>query len=353
MKPPSENYFMKNEVVYPNVSSTRIMFSAKPESWHYLEFRLRNKTLADTSSNFTFRLRYFSNMLPQELPEFQYLENKTLYNNSYSKTFHNNRITDLVPYKQYDLVREASSETFIFSYELEEELNSNVAIPINMTNQHFSVFKFRVREGTDIGGTLQFILAFKPRLKKIGAAISVEDEPENHTVIACIRKSIIQIPTWPDNCVSNNVEIKAPLLLNKTVENSTILIPYPEAGTWYATLKLFCGKCEPCNCPQHCQNQYEECTKHCEQNCVISGNCEQCPKNCSKTVIGTKNCEGCNCDGPCLKSSGSICNSSILFDIGSHPCIFGQCSKNGRCVFMVSDGVVFSTCVCVNKYRGE
>lgn len=352
-KPSSDNYFVKKDIVYPNISTTSIMFWTKPESWHYLEFRLRNKTLADTSSNFTFKLRYFTNMLSQEYTEFQYLENNTLYSNSYSKTFHNNKITDLVPYKQYDLVREASSETYIFSYELEDELNSNVAIPINMTNQHFSVFKFRVREGTDIGGTLQFVLAFKPRLKKTGSLFSLEDEPENHTIIACIRKGLITIPMWPGLCVSDSVETTAPIVLNKTVENSTILIPYPETGTWYATLKLFCGKCEPCRCPQHCQAQYEECTAECDQNCVISGGCEHCTKNCSESIIATKGCESCNCDGPCLKNPKAICNSSVVFDIGSHPCIFGQCSKNGRCVFMVSDGVVFSTCVCVNKYRGE
>lgn len=353
MKPPSEKYFEKEETVYPNVSSTSIMFWSKPDNWHYLEFKLNNKTLIDSSSNFTFRMRYFTNVLPQELTEFKYLENKNVYNNSYSKTFHTNKITDLVPYKQYNLVRVASSETFIFSYELEEELNSNVAIPINMTNQHFSMFKFRVREGTDIGGTLQFILAFKPRLKKIGSSLSLEAEPENHTIITCIRQGSIQIPTWPGLCISNGLETTSPIVLNKTVENSTILIPYPEAGTWYVTLKLFCGKCEPCHCPQHCQTQYEECMKDCDQYCVISGNCENCPKNCSETVISNTNCNDCNCDGPCVKNPESICNSSVVFEIGSHPCIFGQCSKNGRCVFMVSDGVVFSTCVCVNKYRGK
>lgn len=351
MKPPSEKNYIKEETIFPNSSSTVIMFFSIPDSWHYLEFKLRNNTFPDqTSSNFTFTVKYFTNMLSTEYSTFQYLENKTLFNNSYSKTFHNNKLTDLVPYKQYNLVRDASSETFIFSYELEEELYSKVAIPVNMTNEHFSVFKFRVNEGTDIGGTMQFILAFK---SNTNVTSTVESTLGNHTVVACIRKGLIEVPTWPGVCVSNGFESTAPLILNKTVVNSTILIPYPEFGTWYATFKLFCGKCEPCKCPQDCQMQYEQCTKECDQNCSIVGNCEQCTMNCSNAIISKKACEKCDCDGPCLKKPKSVCNTSIVFNIGSHPCIFGQCSKNGRCVFMVSDGVVFSTCVCINKYRGE
>lgn len=353
MKPSSEKYFNMEEIIHSNTSSVTVRFWTKPDEWHYLEFKLRNKTIKETSSsNFTFRLRYFTNILPQEYTNYQYLENKTLYNNSYSKSFHNSKITDLVPYKQYNLVREASSETFIFSYELEEELNSIVAIPVNMTNQHFTVFKFKIREGTDVGGTLQFILSFKSKLKKYSSSLSLS-EPENHTIIACLRKGTIDIPTWPNLCVSNGIETPAPLILNKTVDNSTILIPYPEYGTWYATLKLFCGVCEPCKCPQSCQMRYEHCLKECEENCVISGNCEHCTMNCSESIIGDKPCEGCNCDGPCIKNINSVCNTSVIFDIGSHPCIFGQCSKNGKCVFMVSDGILFSTCICVNKYRGK
>ncbi|KAG5893246.1 hypothetical protein JTB14_013407 [Gonioctena quinquepunctata] len=355
-KPPSENIYQKQEKFDVNVSSASVLFWTDPDAWHYIELIFQRKSDVESEANCNcsvkFDLRYYSNQLSEESSDFEFLQNETYFNHSFSKTFHNYKITDLLPYKHYDLIREASSESFLFAYELEQELDSRIAIPINMTNTHFSLLKFKINEGIDVGGTLQLIMAFKPRIKKGASSFTIEDEPKDHVIIACIRRGVIEVPTWPNNCVSKGSDKPAQLVLNQTVENSTILIPYPESGTWYATFKLFCGTCKPCDCPQSCQSQYEACTIECNLNCVIYGDCEYCATNCSKQVIHSKGCSGCNCDGPCLKNKDSICNSSIVFDIGSHPCIFGQCSKNGRCMFMVSDGVVFSTCVCMNKYRG-
>ncbi|CAG9821030.1 unnamed protein product [Phaedon cochleariae] len=353
-KPPTPAIHQIEHIIDENVNSTTVHFQAKPDSWHYIELKLaENVTYKQESHcNLAFTLNLFTSKLVEESSDYDLLQNETYFNNSITKTFHNSKITDLSPYKQYDLLREASSDSFLFSYELKQEFNSKIAIPINMTNTHFSLLKFKIRDGTDVGGTLQFIMAFKPRVRRSTSRIVLEPEPENQVIVACIRKGIIEVPTWPNSCVSNGVEKPAQLILNKTIENSTILIPYPESGMWYATFKLFCGTCVPCNCPQHCQEQYEDCTKDCYLNCVIEGNCELCSVNCSKQIIASDECKGCNCDGPCLKNENVTCNSSIVFDIGSHPCIFGQCSRNGRCMYMVSDGVVFSTCVCMNKYRG-
>ncbi|XP_023014078.2 post-GPI attachment to proteins factor 6 [Leptinotarsa decemlineata] len=354
-KPPSEEKYQKQKKFGSNVTSAAVVFWTEPESWHYIELKFSGKdSVEGLHSNLTFRLKFFLNQLTRESSEYELLQNETFYNHSLSKTFHNYKITDVVPYKHYDLIREASSDSFLYSYELEQELHSKIAIPINMTNSHFSLLKFRIGEGTDIGGTLQFIMAFKPRVKRLDGSsrITFEEEPGNHVIIACIRRGVIEIPTWPNNCVSKGIDKTAQLVLNKTVENSTILIPYPESGTWYATFKLFCGGCQPCECPQSCQAQYEDCATKCDLDCVISGNCDYCSTNCSKQVIAIESCKGCDCDGPCLKNETAACNTSIIFDISSHPCIFGQCSRNGKCIFMVSDGVVFSTCVCINKYRG-
>lgn len=354
-RPPSEEVFQKEEIFYSNTSSSFVSFFVKPESWHYIEIKFRNESIENVlegSSKLRFKLRYLSNVLSEVTQTFGLLENDTSCNSSIFKTFYNNNVTDIIPYVQYDLLREASTESFVFSYELVKEMDANRAIPINITDKHFSLLKFDIREGTDIGGTLQFIIAFKPKVSRKNSRLVMEDEPQEHVVVACIRRGGIEIPTWPNLCVSSDVERPAQLMLNKTVDNSSILIPFPESGTWYASFKLFCGKCEPCNCSDDCQREYQECSLACELDCVNNENCSSCLENCRKTILELENCTGCDCDGPCMRNENITCNSSIIFDIGSKPCILGQCSQNGRCMFMISDGVVFSTCVCSNRYRG-
>ncbi|CAG9862805.1 unnamed protein product [Phyllotreta striolata] len=354
-RPPSSEVHHKQEFIYSNSSSSVIFFSTNPDCWHYIEFHF-NEGIVDntTSGNLTFELKFISNELPESSYYYGLLQNETLFNNSVSKTFHDYKLTNLIPYKQYDLIREATSETFFFSFELEKELDSRVPIAMNMTDSHFSLLKFKLREGTDVGGTLQFILAFKPRVEKSEATgkFVFESEPSSHVLVACIRRGAMEIPTWPNKCAYNGVERESQLILNATSENSTVLIPYPESGTWYATFKLFCSDCEPCTCSNYCQDIYKQCVIDCELNCDLPWDCQSCTTNCSSQIIATEECKGCDCDGPCSKNTNASCSTSILFDIGSHPCIFGQCSRNGRCMFLVSDGVVFSTCVCMNKYRG-
>lgn len=83
--------------------------------------------------------------LPNDHIEYDLLTNETFYNNSETKIYQSSDITDMLPYKQYDLIRDASSDTFLFSFVLEDELDSNMAIPINMTDKHFSVLKYKIR----------------------------------------------------------------------------------------------------------------------------------------------------------------------------------------------------------------
>lgn len=132
-------------------------------------------------------------------------------------------------------------------------------------------------------------MAFKPRIsRQTDNTVTFESEPESHTIVACIRKDHMEIPTWPDQCVSEGENSTSYLILNKTTENSTILIPYPEIGTWYASFKLFCGDCEPCDCPQYCQVDYEDCIEQCELECITSEECSSCSKNCTKTITEAK-----------------------------------------------------------------
>ncbi|CAH1976080.1 unnamed protein product [Acanthoscelides obtectus] len=350
-KPSSQNTFIAAKSFYSNSNDTSITFWTVPGSWHYIEIVFESeKELSSISSKATFRLKRFSNLI-ENLDEYQFLSNKAYFNNSITKIYRNRSLSTLIPYKQYALVRDGLSDTFTFSFVLESEMQHNTIIPVNMTNDHFSAFKFSIRDGTEIGGTLQFIMAFKPRLRRIDKAVSFESEPKSNVIVACLSRYVMELPVWPNKCVTRNSERTSELILNSTVENSTILVPYPELGTWYATFKLFCHNCSSCNCPENCQDSFNACVDACELDCDIS--CQDCITNCSRALIETEECKGCDCDGPCLRKGAPSCNSSIVYDISSRQCISGQCSPNGLCRFMVSDGVVFSTCNCINKYRGK
>lgn len=116
--------------------------------------------------------------------------------------------------------------------------------------------------------------------------------------------------------------------------------------------RLFDGSCETCNCSEECDTRYHSCLNDCEHNCSEETICHECTTYCRTTLLLTTECAGCNCTGTC-QSEILESNSSVVFDVSSYPCLTGRCGSNGKCMFMVSGGVVYSTCVCSNNYRGK
>lgn len=306
------------------------------ENWHYLQIIASNV-------NVNFRLQFFTATDAVSFLQTLTLKNFTkLYRTALQKVHRTDTLSEMIPYKQYNLVKISSSESFLFSYDLQSEIDASVPIAINLTTSDFTVLKFVVQKGSDVGGSLQFSLAYNPRTKT---------QYENQTIIGCIRRNAKEVPIWPNKCFFDGTTTKAPVILNKTAENSTIYIPYAEPGIWFATFRYFNGSCEKCNCSDGCNEKYVACVEICEENCVSRRECEYCPLNCKEVVLLRKECKGCDCSGDC-KNGETESNSSVIFDISSYPCIAGRCGKNGRCVYMVSGGFVYSTCVCSNNYRG-
>lgn len=325
----------------------------KEESWHYIQFNFTSNTTRTVQDNSTalFRLKLFpSIVIPTNYTN--NTNNDSIYHGVIYKIHNTDLISQVTPYNQYNLVKDVSSESFMFSYDLEVAVGQTVPVPVNVTTRGFTALHFRLVEGTDIGGTLQFILAFKRRVRKGSRKLTLEDEPKSHTVVACIRRNIREIPIWPDKCSFNGIENPAPLILNSTVDNTTVYIPYPEPGVWFVTFKLFDGSCDACRCSDSCSMRYVNCTDKCERNCTEEDECAQCRIDCKAEILKESGCSGCNCDGNCLNKS-TVSNTSVLFDLSSYPCMTGKCGDTGECLFMVSAGVVFSTCSCSNNYRGE
>lgn len=346
--PPTSSAFLAQKLLRPADPSARLAFGVEPRTWYYLALSLEAGAAEEVHLHF--RVRFFSAKLPSaDAFVAQTYGNTTVYNMSLAyKNYQAFRLTEVQPYKQFDLVRDSATESFAFFYKLQPELDSNSVVPINVSAEQFSVLKFEVQKGVDIGGTLQYILAFKPRISRTGYALRLVAEPDSHILVGCIQKDQFAVPVWPAFCAAANASFLAPIVLNSTVTNSTVLIPFPESGVWYASFKLFCGSCEPCDCPASCQDEYETCMLECELASAAN-----CVSECRPKVLSGERCVACDCDGPCLRNASGSCNSSVLFDVSSRPCYFGKCGKQGECGLFISDGVAYSSCRCSNNYRGK
>lgn len=88
-------------------------------------------------------------------------------------------------------------------------------------------------------------------------------------VVACIRPHNLEVPDMSGNCTFNGVSTASQIVINSTLTNSSISIPYPETGVWYASFRLFCDKCSPCSCSEDCKQQYNHCLVNCLKKCVM------------------------------------------------------------------------------------
>lgn len=283
----------------------------------------------------TFAIHYYTNKLNTNVSQLY-------YKNALTKTL---RKDYALPYKEYDLIRLGNTDTFVYSYEMRSSNNDEVSpLSLNMSSTDLTVLKFKLSEFIDIGGTLHFIIVYKPNQN---GNLYAKD---NYVVIACIHGKSKLLPTWPNKCKDDDGNlIESQVILNKTTTNSSVLIPYPEPGIWYVTLQLYCDACETCKCAKSCRKTYSECRRNCERGCTV---CTNCTETCHKSMKRNLGCENCDCYGGCMKKA-TPCNTSVIFDVGSFPCINGNCGKHGKCTFSLAEGFVYSACLCTDKYKGK
>ncbi|KAK9877559.1 hypothetical protein WA026_018664 [Henosepilachna vigintioctopunctata] len=264
--------------------------------------------------------------------------------------FYEDKFSKIVePYLSYNLIKESSSESFLYTYNInhENEKEFMVPIPLNLTSDYFSVLKFQLQDVIDVGGTFQLSMDFHPTKNQEGH-IELYSETIDHIIIGCISQNVYQIPTLPQHCSDNGIETIAPVVINNTVNNSTVFIPYPESGMWYVSIKLFCKPCYNCPCYKKCNDILETCTKNCKCESIYT--CRKCLIDCKSEVARTASCANCNCVN--CETSKKSCNSTIMFDLSSLLCVKGTCGANGRCQLNLADGYIISACRCRNKYRG-
>ncbi|XP_035778518.1 uncharacterized protein LOC118459348 [Anopheles albimanus] len=218
----------------------------------------------------------------------------------------------------------------------------------------------------------------------------------NQTVIVCLRLEEPGIPTWPDKCVYGRHIYPAAIVINNTdadTNTGLVHVPFPEPGSWYVTLGLFChgpdltarttiidsvkdfirtyrGSLEAMRSPCSCADRlayYRTCVS--DERCLGALNETETLK--IKECLMDAKCSGSTAQSERMArrfelhhkyvteqsvSGGTVgnpeCNSSVVFTISSSPCVAGRCGRFGRCYHYMSGGFVFSTCLCLRNYRG-
>lgn len=348
--------------------------------------------------------------------------NKKLSQNDHSKyipPIRKNRIFD-----DYPVLRQTFREFFMYDYDLVPDVNGSVPLSINLTAGTAAMMKFDVGDVYDIGGTLTFAIAMRyditgnpiDSVPTTSTTININDgEPviaeklvaeeikarSNQTVIICMRLNEPGIPTWPDKCVYGRQILAANSVINNTDSETgtgVVHVPFPETGTWYVTMGLFCNSetvestarttiidsvknfirfnsnllnsfKPPCSCAvdldlnyyrdclvnDKCLNQMNETETLKIKECLMDAKCTTNEhtklsrafdihhKQATEKSVNGGNLLGCN-DG--------TCNASVVFTLSSSPCVTGRCGRNGRCYHYMSGGFVFSTCLCLKYYRG-
>lgn len=212
----------------------------------------------------------------------------------------------------------------------------------------------------------------------------------NQTIIICMHLNAAALPKWPNQCVYNRHVFPAASIMNNTNEDTStglVHVAFPEPGTWYITLGLFCHGAEtsritiidsvkefikkyvdllhdvrvPCACANR-TDYYQKCVNNARclsdlsesetlkvKECLMDSKCTSKHKEMARKFelhhrYATEQ--------PLLATNSNACNASAVFTISSSPCVAGRCGKFGRCYHYMSGGFVFSTCLCIKNYRG-
>ncbi|XP_070504213.1 uncharacterized protein [Chironomus tepperi] len=426
-----QNTFGDASVHKMNTSSTIMSSSSRPLNPNNNNNNNNSNAVHHIEYNMTIEFQYRNENQQQNIDDVVADDiddddnNFVIYDGDNSKDF--TRYIPPMPkhrsFYEYPLLRQTYREFFMYDYDLVPDANGSVPLSINLTSRTPTLMKFEIGDVYDIGGTVTFALAMKSDImgsmietssSSSSIHIDLNGEPAiaekltaeemkftNQTVIVCIRLNEPGIPTWPDKCTYGRHIFTANAIINNTNEDtgtSVVHIPFPESGTWYVTLGLFChGETieatarttiidsvktfirynrqmlksfnSQCSCVKELNlSHYRECldTQACLtrmnetetlkiKECLMDAKCTAAEhvklskafdihhKRATEQSVNGKNILGC---------SDANCNTSIAFTLASNPCVTGRCGRNGRCYHYMSGGFVFSTCLCLKFYRG-
>ncbi|KAI4469083.1 five-span transmembrane protein m83 [Holotrichia oblita] len=155
-----------NDTVYYHVG-------VLPATWYFMQFHFVTSTTAvDEYGRLMFDIKTFTSM-PATITANDYVnENKLtnlsmtdLYRSAVFKSLRNEHLISYVHYKEYNLVRSGTTESFFFNFDLHPNSDGTVPLSINLTSTDFTSLKFFLNEAVDIGGNLDYVIGFAPELQ--------------------------------------------------------------------------------------------------------------------------------------------------------------------------------------------
>uniref|UniRef100_A0A1L8D9Q3 EGF-like domain-containing protein n=2 Tax=Nyssomyia neivai TaxID=330878 RepID=A0A1L8D9Q3_9DIPT len=397
---PSSQNFIHGESIQVNETNVHLVdFHAQESEWHYVDVNFSDS--ANSSED---------NLEPVYDVEF------TIMLIFHTRESHIPSEDKALSFEAYPLLRQTYREFFMFDYDLLPDINGTVPASLNLTAGTPALFKFDVGDVYDIGGTLSFAISMKQDIRgntvDQSAQLSVtESTPlfaqklvdtsaedvarqssaghSNQTIIVCMHLGVPGVPTWPDRCVYGRTVFPAAIIINNTDSDTStglVHVPFPESGSWFVTLGLFCHGAEtaarttiidsvkdfvkihkdlvddmkaPCACAQRrdfyisclvddlCMAELNETETLKVKECLMDSKCTPKYQEMSRQFeihhkFATEQ----------IVIDNASCNASSLFTISSSPCVAGRCGRYGRCYHYMSGGFVFSTCLCIKGYRG-
>ncbi|XP_039314287.1 post-GPI attachment to proteins factor 6 isoform X2 [Solenopsis invicta] len=239
------------------------------------------------------------------------------------------------------LSRKSFPEFFLFDYE-HLRGNDTKPQPFNVTADALSVLSFEIGRVYDVGGTVT--LGFK--------LVDVDEKYKKSIVlVACVSLGYYSNITSGGGCVRAQGLTTADVYVNAT-EPSYVHVPFPEAGIWYVSLRVFCPEEQEktiiggsgINISSINTSSTNTNSANTSSTNTNSANTSFCP--CSRTCLqGDVACETCDCLPRCT----AVRVESI---VSSSPCVEGRCGDHGKCMHYMSGGFVFSACHCTGGYRG-
>lgn len=237
----------------------------------------------------------------------------------------------------YQTKRINHRDFFLFDIEVLDKNGSSTDY-FNFTSGTNYGFRFNIYDTQDIGGMLTILIGLvysKDTMSIEKASDKIQEGPDtvfeqssiqpqklissnneletqNSIIkigIICVKLDDPGIPEWPGFCRYGNSSIKASSIVSSKNRTQDINIPFPEAGEWFLTARLFC---------------------------II----EKKGKSIDELMKETP------------PNEVEDCNGTFAIGISSVPCTNDQCGQFGSCYHYMSGGFVYSTCVCKMGYGG-
>ncbi|CAH2045005.1 unnamed protein product, partial [Iphiclides podalirius] len=236
-----------------------------------------------------------------------------------------------------DLMRDDKGRFFTFDYGLPTTDLQDVTSLVNLTSGEAKSLRLNVNQFLDIGGnfaieasllmSLKYYMGYRRELRN-GSLFAFTERNQFFKVVICLDIGHASVPLESGHCKFNDRVRPALFVLNSTDSETIygkVIIPYPESGVWYITLRLFCDSAV---CP--CRTSENGSEYFVDPNALDRDG-----------YMGDKND---------TRQGETVCNATAVLSLSSTSCVNGRCSNHGSCGLNTFGGLVMSFCSCSAGY---